>query len=118
DEQEMHIADAHVTGVRALVTLTEDAVLLPGFALLQLPADSPVATPPVTAPASNEKGESATEPADPVATQPAPLTVPKLRIDAFRCELERLELRDRRGDASEPIVLRTNLQLREPWTGD
>lgn len=109
-DDEVHIRDAHVTGIRAVVTLTPDALLVPGFSLTQVNKTAAPAT--SEAPATTATGKPAT------ITPPPPLILPKLRIDALALELERLELRDRRGDTAVPLVLTTGLRLREPWLGD
>ena len=104
---EVHIADAHVSGVRAIVTMTDAALHVPGFAIANNQPAVPSAPQPAK-PASEPPGGAPVE----------PLTLPKLRIDNLLCELERLEVRDRRGEDSEPLLLRTSLKLREPWLSD
>ncbi|MGK0350098.1 MAG: hypothetical protein ACJAYX_000766 [Planctomycetota bacterium] len=109
-DDEVHIRDAHVTGIRAIVTLTPDALHVPGFSFAQTAKTAVPA--PSAAPATPATSKPAT-----ITPQP-PLILPKLRIDALALELERLELRDRRGDTAEPLVLKTGLRLLEPWFGD
>lgn len=148
-ETEVHITDAHVRGIRATVTMTPEALHVPGFAFATATTQPapPTAKDPApedpapknskpddSAPATTTPGALARkgdepQPTEPKPTEPKlpaqppvarsePLTLPKLRIDALALELERFELRDRRGEEAEPLVLQTNLKLQEPWIGD
>ena len=104
-DSELHITDAHMQGIRASVTMTPEALQVPGFAFaIATATENPDAPATASAPAS--------------APAPAPVTLPKLRIDALALEFERIELRDRRGEEAEPLVLHTGLRLREAWVGD
>ncbi|MFT4513195.1 MAG: hypothetical protein ACI91B_001897 [Planctomycetota bacterium] len=105
-DTEVHITDAHVKGIRASVTMTPDALHVPGFALATVTEN----------PATPTAAPTATAPNNAVRTEP--LTLPKLRIDALALNLERFELLDRRGEDAEPLVLQTDLLLLEAWIGD
>ena len=104
----VHIEDAHITGVRAIVTWTEDALHVPGFSIAQ--PDALSASAPAPEPPPNDNAPS--------PKQSAPRKLPKVRIDTLALKLDRLELRDRRGADGEPIVLRAGIELQKPWIGD
>lgn len=112
-DDELHIEDAHIAGMRAVVTMTQDALHVPGFSIAQ--PKVPAAT--VAAPQPPAEPNAATD-SQPAPEPPPPLKLPKLRIDALALKLDRLELRDRRGKDAEPIVLGAGIELREPWIGD
>ena len=105
-DQELHIKDAHALGIRAIVKMTPEALLLPGFAISNKAKQPPVSTAPETPAQIDAESKSNL------------LTLPGLRIDALALELERLEIRDQRIEASKPIIIRTAIQLTEPWLGD
>ncbi|MBL8732190.1 MAG: DUF748 domain-containing protein [Planctomycetes bacterium] len=102
----LHIAELRLAGVRTLITRTAEGLRVPG--LLLQDAAPPVATEPTAG--------TAEPPVAPVATTAAvPLPLPLLRVDDLSIELERCEVRDRGDRDGEPLVLRGQLTLREPW---
>lgn len=118
-DDEVHVRDAHVTGIRAIVTKTETALHVPGFAFANAPADKPAQPQPPEAVAPTQpEAVAPTQPAAEDAEPQPPLILPKLRIDALALELERFELRDRTDETREPLVVTTGLKLAEPWLGD
>ncbi|HEB52287.1 MAG TPA: DUF748 domain-containing protein [bacterium] len=100
-DDQVHVEDLHVHGLRLAVAHTRDALQVPGFACSTAP-------PPA----------SADEEPTPAATPTSPRTLPKLRIDAFAVQLDRLEYRDRIAADAEPLVLHGTLRLARPWRGD
>lgn len=96
----IQVGAAFVRGLRLAVDLRDDGVALAGLVLARAAA---VPSPPIVP-----------EPAD----EPAPdqaWILPRLRFaDGARMELERLELRDDRSTAGEPLVATGTLSL-EPW---
>ena len=110
-DDEVHVRDAHVTGIRTIVTKTEDALHVPGFSFASAPAGKQAAPQPTEV-------VPATQPVDEDADPQPPLILPKLRIDALALELERFELRDRTDETREPLVVTTAIKLAEPWLGD
>jgi len=115
---EVHVRALTLAGARALVTLTEQQLFVPGFALATA---APPAAEPATATPTGDEREGDEAPAAPQPAPPsagAPLMLPKLRLDAVSLQLERLEFRDRRGEDRAPLVLQANAKLAKPWTGN
>jgi hypothetical protein len=97
---ELHIDAASVRGLRAAVALRERGVAAAGF---EFGSD---AAPPPPPPDREPEGTTAEQ----------TWTLPALRLaDGARLDLERLELRDERSPAAEPLVIAGSLSL-APWS--
>lgn len=131
-DDQVHVEKLRVAGVRAEITQTDDAMLVPGFELAAAPAatteppapsDTAEPTTP-TRPAGTDEADrdaaaAAGEAAATAEILAPPMRIPSLRIDAIELELQRLALHDRRGGRDvEPLVVEAGMRLGKPWRGD
>lgn len=99
----IHLRNLSASGLRALLQQSDQGLEVPGLRIAAVAASPTQATAATTAEPAGRSGPT------------PPSQLPRLQLDAIDLSYDRLEFRDLRDPAAQPLVLQSRLVLQQPW---